>query len=70
MNSKAFFYGVLSYDHMMALGLAMKNVQDQKLEMNGDTLMASLRACHSMAFPDARIWPRVQTTARSWPWKS
>ena len=44
MNSKAFFYGVLSYDHMMALGLAMKNVQDQKLEMNGDTLMASLRA--------------------------
>ena len=29
---------------MMALGLAMKNVQDQKLEMNGDILMASLRA--------------------------
>lgn len=29
MNSKAFFYGVLSYDHMMALGLAMKNVQDK-----------------------------------------
>lgn len=44
MNSKAFFYGVLSYDHMMALGLAMKNIQHQKLEMNGDNLMASLRA--------------------------
>ena len=36
--------GAFGYDHMMALGLAMKNVQDQKLEMNGDTLMASLRA--------------------------
>lgn len=24
MNSKAFFYGVLSYDHMMALGLAIE----------------------------------------------
>ena len=48
---------------MMALGLAMKNVQDQKLEMNGDTLMASLRALSFDGLSDARIWPRVQTTA-------
>ena len=44
MNSKAFFYGVLSYDHMMALGHALKGVQDKKQEVNGDNLMASLRA--------------------------
>lgn len=43
MNSKAFFYGVLSYDHMMALGLAMKDVLSQKKEMTGDNLMAALR---------------------------
>ena len=44
MNSKAFFYGVLSYDHMMALGLAMKDVLSQKKEMTGDNLMAALRS--------------------------
>ena len=43
MNSKAFFYGVLSYDHMMALGHAMKDVISQKQEMTGDNLMAALR---------------------------
>lgn len=44
MNSKAFFYGVLSYDHMMALGLAMKDVLGDKKEVTGDNLMAALRA--------------------------
>lgn len=44
MNSKAFFYGVLSYDHMLALGHAMKDVKGKKLDMGGDNLMASLRA--------------------------
>lgn len=43
MNSKAFFYGVLSYDHMMALGHAVKDVKSKGLELTGDNLMASLR---------------------------
>ncbi len=43
VNSKAFFYGALSYDHIYAVAHAIKNMNDEKIKMNPKNLMRYLR---------------------------
>jgi len=43
VNSKAFFYGALSYDHIYAVAHAIKNMNDEKIKMNPKSLMQYLR---------------------------
>ncbi len=42
-TSKAFAYGALSYDHMLAVGYAIRDVKAAGLEVNGPNLMLHLR---------------------------
>ena len=43
-NSKAFFYAALSYDHIMAIGHAIKKIRDNNDVVNRDNLMQYLRS--------------------------
>jgi len=43
VNSKAFFYGALSYDHIYTVAHAIKNMNNKNIEMNSKTLMKYLR---------------------------
>jgi len=42
-NAKAFFYGALSYDHIMAVAHAIKAIQDDGKTVNRENTMAYLR---------------------------
>lgn len=42
-NSKAFFYGALSYDHILAVGYAIKALKDEDKPVNRDNMMTALR---------------------------
>ena len=43
VNSKAFFYGALSYDHIMTIGHAIKTMKDNDVEVSRKNLMPYLR---------------------------
>jgi ABC-type branched-subunit amino acid transport system substrate-binding protein len=43
VNSKAFFYGALSYDHIMTIGHAIKIMKDNDIEVSRKNLMPYLR---------------------------
>lgn len=42
-NSKAFFYGALSYDHILAVAYAIKSIKDDGKTVNRKNMMAYLR---------------------------
>ena len=42
-NSKAFFYGALSYDHILAVAHAIKSIKDDGKSVNRDNMMTYLR---------------------------
>ena len=42
-NSKAFFYGALSYDHILAVANAIRSIKDDGKSVNRDNLMSYLR---------------------------
>jgi len=43
VNSKAFFYGALSYDHIYTVAHAIKNMNDKRIKINPKNLMEYLR---------------------------
>ncbi len=43
-NSKAFFYGALSYDHILAVAHAIRSIRKDDKEVNRNNMMAYLRA--------------------------
>tara|TARA_B110000438_G_scaffold29848_1_gene29031 strand:+ start:237 stop:1496 length:1260 start_codon:yes stop_codon:yes gene_type:complete len=43
VNSKAFFYGALSYDHIMTVGYAIRNMKNQGVDITRKNLMSFLR---------------------------
>jgi len=42
-TSKAFFYGALSYDHMLAVGYALRDLKNAGLDVTGPNMMTFLR---------------------------
>ena len=51
-SSKAFFYGALSYDHMLAVGYAIRDIKEAGEDVTSQNMMKYLRRMNSTERPD------------------